>query len=149
MYNTDGGQSASTIYTLTAVPEWVENVHLLDSEHSITVVQIRGAPISAGPKASVIKSLEAEAYANYFLFTAEDLMSDVIHAMLPRPELIFIYTQMDYEQQEWNNKPLRIPEMILQVRLRLQHGISTSAGPATVQRIHDRLGMAVPGYSVA
>ena len=118
MYNTDGGTTASTIYTITAVPEWVENVHLLDSEHSITVVQIRGAPISAGPKASVIKSLEAQAYANYFLFTAEDLMSDVTHAMLPRPELIFIYTQMDYEQQEGNNKPLRTPEMILQVRLR-------------------------------
>ena len=76
MYNTDGGQTASTIYTITAVPEWVENVHLLDSEHSITVVQIRGAPISARPKASVIKSLEAEAYANYFLFTADNLMSD-------------------------------------------------------------------------
>ena len=87
-YNTDGGTTASTIYTITAVPEWVENVHLLDSEHSLTVVQIRGAPISAGPKASVIKSLEAEAYANYFLFTAEDLMSDVTHAMLPRPELL-------------------------------------------------------------
>ena len=119
MYNTDGGRSASTIYTLTAVPDWVKNVHLLDSEHSITVVQIRGAPISAGPKASVVKSLEAEAYANYFLFTAEDLMLDVTHAMFPRPELIFIYTQMDYEQQEGNNKPLRIPEMILQVRFRL------------------------------
>ena len=39
--------------------------------------------------------------------------------------------------------------MILQVRMRLQHGISTSAGPATVQRIHDRLGIAAPGYSVA
>ena len=149
MYNTDRGQSASTIYTITAVPDWVENVHLTDSEHSITVVQIRGAPISASPKASAIKSLEAEAYANYFLFTAEDLMSDVTHAMPPRPELIFIYTQMDYEQQEGNNKPIQIPEMILQVRMRLQHGISTSAGPATEQRIHDRLGMAAPGYSVA
>ena len=95
MYNTDGGQTASTIYTITAVPDWVENVHLLDSEHSITVMQIRGAPISAGPKASVIKSLEAEAYANYFFLMAEDLMSDITHAMLPRLELIFIYTQMD------------------------------------------------------
>ena len=118
MYNTDGGQTALTIYTITAVPDWVENEHLTDSEHSITVVQIRGAPISAGPKASIIKSLEAEAYANYFLFTAEDLMSDVTHAMFPRPELIYIYTQMDYEQQEGNNKPIRIPEMILQVRMR-------------------------------
>ena len=149
MYNTDGGQTASTIYTITAVPDWVENEHLTDSEHSITVVQIGGAPISAGSKALIIKSLEAEAYANYFLFTAEDLMSDVTHAMFPRPELIYIYTQMDYEQQEGNNKPIRIPEMILQVRMRLQHGILTSAGPATVQRIHDRLGIAAPVYSVA
>ena len=149
MYNTDGGQTASTIYTITAVPDWVENEHSTDTAHSITVVQTRGAPISDGPKASIIKSLEAEAYANYFLFTAEDLMSDVTHVMFPRSELIYIYTQMDYEQQEGNNKPIRVPEMILQVRMRLQHGISTSAGPATVQRIHDRLGMAAPEYSVA
>ena len=82
---------ASTIYTVTAVPDWVENEHFTDSEHSITVVQIRGAPISAGPKAATIKSLEAEAYANYFLVTAEDLMTDVTQAMFPRPELIYIH----------------------------------------------------------
>ena len=28
MYNTDGGQTASTIYTVMAVPDWVENEHL-------------------------------------------------------------------------------------------------------------------------
>ena len=76
-------------------------------------------------------------------------MADVTQAMFSRPELIYIYTQMDYEQQEGNNKPIRVSEMILQVRMRLQHGISTSAGPATVQRIHDRLGIVAPLYSVA
>ena len=98
MYNTDGGQTASTIDTITAVPDWVENAHLTESEHSITVVQIRGAPISAGAKAVTIKSMEAEAYANYFLFTVKDLMTDVTQAMFPRPELIYIYTQMVYEK---------------------------------------------------
>jgi hypothetical protein len=39
--------------------------------------------------------------------------------------------------------------MILQVRMRLQHGISLLAGPATVQLNHDRLGFAAPLYSVA
>jgi hypothetical protein len=66
------------------------------------------------------------------LFTAEDLMTDVTQAMFPRPELIYIYTQMDYEHQGGGNKPTRVPEMILQVRLRLQNGIPTSAGPLTV-----------------
>ena len=60
-----------------------------------------------------MKSQEAVAYANYFLFTAEDLMTDVIQAMSPRPELLYIYTQMDYEQQEGSNKPTKVPEMIL------------------------------------
>jgi hypothetical protein len=32
--------------------------------------------------------------------------------------------------------------------MRLQHGISTSAGPATVQLNHDRLGITAPLYSV-
>ena len=61
-------------------------------------MQIRGAPIKAGSKAATIKSMEAEAYANYFLCTAEDLMTDVTQAMFPRPELIYIYTQMVYEK---------------------------------------------------
>jgi hypothetical protein len=104
---------------------------------------------SAGHRAAVVKSQEAEAYANYFLFTAEDLMTDIIQAMSPRPELLYIYTQMDYEQQEGSHKPTKVPEMILQVRLRLQHGIPTSAGPQTVQKIHDRLGMTAPLFSVA
>jgi len=30
MYNTDGGQTASTIFTITAVPDWVEDAHLTD-----------------------------------------------------------------------------------------------------------------------
>ena len=109
-YNTDGGQTASTIFTITAVPDWAEDTHLTDSDYSITVVQIRGAPISAGHRAAAVKSQEAEAYANYFLFTVEDLMSDVTQAMSPRPELLYIYTQMDYEQQEGSNKPTKVPE---------------------------------------
>ena len=56
---------------------------------------------------------------------------------------------MNYEHQEGSNKPIRVPEMILQVRMLLQHGILTSAGPATVQMIHVRLGIVAPLYSVA
>ena len=98
--------------------------------------------------AATVKSQEVEAYANYLLFTAEDLMTDVTQAMLPRPELLYIYTQMDYEHQEGGNKPTKVPEMILQVKLRLQNGILTPAGPLTVQKIHDRLGMVAPLFSV-
>jgi hypothetical protein len=76
-------------------------------------------------------------------------MTDVTQAMLPRPELLYIYTQMDYKHQEGGNKPTRVPEMILQVRLRLQNGIPTSAGLLTVQMIHDRLGMVALLFSVA
>ena len=100
----------STIYTVTAVPDWVKNAHLSESKHSTTVVQTRGAPIIAGSKAATIKSMEAEAYVNYFWFTADDLMTDVTQAMFPRPELIYIYTQMDYEHQEGTNKPIRVPD---------------------------------------
>ena len=67
----------------------MENAHLTDSEHCITVVQISGASIIAASKAATIKSMEAEAYcANYFLSTAEHLMTDVTQAMFPRPDLI-------------------------------------------------------------
>jgi hypothetical protein len=76
-------------------------------------------------------------------------MADVTQAMFPRPELICIYTQMNYEHQEGGNKPTRVSEMILQVRMRLQHGISTSAGPATVLMVHDRLEILAPLFSVA
>jgi hypothetical protein len=76
-------------------------------------------------------------------------MTDVTQAMFPRSELIYIYTQMDYEHQKGGNKPTRALEMILQVQMRLQHGIVTSAGPNTVQMIHDRLGIIAPSYSIA
>jgi hypothetical protein len=47
-----------------AVPDWVENAYLSDSEHSITVVQIKGVPTSAGFKIAMVKCKEAETYAN-------------------------------------------------------------------------------------
>ena len=75
--------------------------------------------------------MEAEAYTNRMLFTVENFMNEVTAAMLPAPELIyFFYTHMDYQLMEMEqNKPTTIvPEMILQIRLRLSRTFSIEDG---------------------
>ena len=69
--------------------------------------------------------MEAEAYSNRMLFTVEAFMNEVTAAMIPVPELIYFYTHMDYQLMEvGQNKPTIVPEMILQIRLRLSRNVS-------------------------
>ena len=80
--------------------------------------------------------MEAEAYTNRMLFTVENFMSEVIAAMLPAPELIYFYSQMNYHLMEVGQKPTIVPEMILQIRLRLSRNVSMKDGTSMVQQIH-------------
>ena len=69
------------------------------------------------------------AYTNRMLFTVENFMNEVTAAMLPAPELIYFYTHMDYQLMEvGQNKPTIVPEMILQIRLRLSRNVSMEDG---------------------
>ena len=65
-YRDDNNRQAATTFSITAVPRWAEQGHLHDSEQSILLVEVRGAPISASGsgQASVVRCMEAEAYAN-------------------------------------------------------------------------------------
>jgi hypothetical protein len=40
--------------------------------------------------------MEAEAYANLMMFTVENFMNEVTAAMVPNPDLLYIYSLMDY-----------------------------------------------------
>ena len=60
--------------------------------------------------------MEAEAYTNRMLFTVENFMGEVTAAMVPAPELIYIYSHMDYQLMEvGQNRPTIVPEMIFQI----------------------------------
>ena len=93
--------------------------------------------------------MEAEAYTNRMLFTVENFMSEVIAAMLPAPELIYFYSHMDYHLMEVGQKPTIVPEMILQIRLRLSRNVSMEDGTNMVQQIHRRLGIDAPLFASA
>jgi hypothetical protein len=149
-YYDDNQRQSSTILTITAVPRWTEQTHLYDSEHSLLVVEVRGAPISAGGQGTATRGMDEEAYANRLLFTVEQFMEDVTGAMVLKPDLIYMYSQMDYQLMEvGQTRPSPIPEMILQIRLSLQFGTDTVAGMETVQQIHRRLGITAPPFSSA
>jgi hypothetical protein len=142
-YRDDNNRQAGTTFTITAVPRWAEQGHLFDSEQSVLLVEVRGAPISTSKsgQASVARCLEAEAYANRMLFTIENFMTEVTATMIPNPELLCIYSQMDYQPMEvGQNKPSIVPEMILQIRLRLSMDDTSEDGEDIVQKIHRRLG---------
>ena len=102
-YTTDRGTTASTGITITAVPDWMEPGHLHDSWQSILVVELRGALLCASASASNIRCMEAEAYLNRFIRIAEEFMEDVIQ---PHPELVYIYTQLDYQ-------PTKVPQQLI------------------------------------
>ena len=75
----------------------------------------------------------------------EAFINEVTAAMIPVPELIYFYTHMDYQLMEvGQNKPTTVPEMILQIRLRLSRNVSTEDGEDLVQQIHRRLGIEGP-----
>ena len=59
----DNNRQAGATFTITAVPRWAEQGHLHDSEQSILLAEVRGAPISASGsgQASVARCMEAEA----------------------------------------------------------------------------------------
>ena len=141
-YRDDNNRQAGATFTITAMPRWAEQGHLHDSELSILLAEVRGAPISASGsgQASVARCMEAEAYSNRMLFTVEAFMNEVTAAMIPVPELIYFYTHMDYQLMEvGQNKPTIVPEMILQIRLRLSRNVSPEDGEDMVQQIHRRL----------
>ena len=75
------------MFTITAVPRWAEQGHLFDSERSVLLVEVRGAPISAsgGSQASALRCLEAETYANRMLFMVKNFMMEVTATMTPTP----------------------------------------------------------------
>jgi hypothetical protein len=67
---------------------------------------VRGAPISVsgGRQASALRCLEAETYANCMLFTVENFMMEITAAMTPTSELLYFYSQMDYQLMEVGQK---------------------------------------------
>jgi hypothetical protein len=93
--------------------------------------------------------MEAEAYANR-MFTVESFMTEVTATMIPNPELLYIYSQMDYQLMDvGQNKPSIFPEMISQIRLRLTTHDTAAEGENLVQRIHRRLGIAASLFTSA
>jgi hypothetical protein len=130
----------------------MEQGHLCDSEQSILLVKVGGTPIiaSGSGQASVAQSMEAEAYANRMMLTIENFMNDVTAAMVPNPDLIYIYSCMNYQLMAMGqNNPSIVPEMILQIRLRLSMDVTLEDGEDIVQQIHRRLGIAVPLFKIA
>ena len=94
--------------------------------------------------------MEAEAYANRMLFTVENFMTEVMATMTTIPELLYVYTQMNYQLTEvGQNRPSLFPEMILQIRLRLNAYVTAEEGATLVQQIHRRLGIEAPLFSSA
>ena len=146
-YTTDRGATASTGITITAVPDWMEPGHLHDSWQSILVVELRGAPICASASSSNLRCMEAEAYLNRFIRIAEEFMEDVIRPIQPHPELVYIFTQLDYQPTEGPQQP--VAEMILQVRMHLNDGINAQQAPGIVAIIQGKLGITAPLYSAA
>jgi hypothetical protein len=113
---------------------------------------VRGAPISASGigQASALRCMEAEAYANRMLFTVENIMTEVTATMTPTPELLYIYSQIDYQLiRVGRNKPSLFPEMILQIRLRLTARVTAEDGETLVQQIHRRLEIEAPLFTSA
>ena len=79
-----------------------------------------------------------------------NFLNEVTSAMLPAPELIYFYTHMDYQLMEvGQNKPTIVPEMILQIRLRISRNVSIDDGADLVQQIHRRLGIEAPLFASA
>ena len=94
--------------------------------------------------------MEAEAYTNRMLFTVENFMSEVTAAMLPTPELIYFYSHMDYRLMKvGQNKPIIVPDMIFQIRLRLSRNVSMEDGTNMVQQFHRLLGIEAPLFASA
>ena len=91
--------------------------------------------------------MEAEAYLNRFIRIAEEFMEDVIQPIQPHPELVYIYTQLDYQPTEGSQQP--VGEMILQVRMHLSDEISVQQAPGIVATIQGKLGIAASLYSAA
>jgi hypothetical protein len=138
-YRDDNNRQAGTTFTITAVPRWAEQGHLFVSERSVLLVEVRGAPISASGtgQTSALRCMEAEAYANRMLFTVENFMTEVTATMTPTPELLYIYSQMNYQLMEMGrNKPSLFPEMILQIHLLLTARVTEEDGQTLVQQIH-------------
>ena len=125
----------------------MEPGHLHDSWQSILVVELRGAPICASASSSNLRCMEAEAYLNRFIRIAEEFMEDVIRPIQPHPELVYIFTQLDYQPTEGPQQP--VAEMILQVRMRLNDGINAQQAPGIVAIIQGKLGITAPLYSAA
>jgi hypothetical protein len=106
-----------------------------------------GTPICAFASAFNVRCIEAGAYLNRFIRIVEEFMEDVIRPIQPHPELVYIYTQLDYQPTEGPQQP--VGEMILQVRMHLSYEISAQQAPGIVATILGKLGIAAPLYSVA
>ena len=78
----------------------MEPGHLHDSWQSILVVELRGAPICASASSSNLRCMEAEASLYRFICIAEEFIEDVIRSIQPHPELVYVYTQLDYQPME-------------------------------------------------
>jgi hypothetical protein len=91
--------------------------------------------------------MEAEAYLNRFIRIAEEFMEDVIQPIQPHPEMVYIYTQLDYQPTEGPQQ--LIGEMILQVRMHLNDEISAQQAPGIVSIIQGKFGITALLYSAA
>ena len=91
--------------------------------------------------------MEAESYLDRFIRIIEEFMENVIRPIQPLPELVYVYTQLDYQPTAGPQQP--VAEMILQVRMNLNDGINVQQAPSIVAIIQGQLGLTAPLYSAA
>ena len=87
--------------------------------------------------------MEAEAYLDRFIRIIEEFMENVIRPIQPLPELVYVYTQLDYQPTAGPQQP--VAEMILQGRMNR----NVQQTPSIVAIIQGQLGLTAPLYSAA
>ena len=107
------------------------------------VTEVRGATIRPTGNGNASRCMDVEAYNNRLLITVENLLTSITEDMPSRPQLLYFFAVMDYHLLE-GHKPAPVPEMILNVRFRLQLG--PEEGARVIAQIQKRLGIVTIPY---
>ena len=145
-YRNEQQRDEYTTLIITAVPDWMQKEHLEESESSLLVFEVRAMEIECGQYISIQRSQEFEAYANWILLQLKQFMVDLVEGITDVDNMIPIYRILRHSQQE-RNAAAEVPELVLQIRLRVRDNMVTRADSLrTVAAIQARMGIDQPPH---
>ena len=102
--------------------------------------------IGCGQRISIQRSEEFEAYANWMLLQFKQFMVDLVEGITEVDNMILLYRILHHSQQE-HNVAAEVPELVLQIRLRVRANLVTRANSLLkVAAIQARMGVDQPPH---